>query len=147
MSDEQATRQVRALLDALVAAWNAHDARAYAAPFAADAEFTNVFGLTQKGRAAIEAAHDAIFKTMFKDSRLALAETRIRFLRPDIAVVDAHWTMTGARDPEGRPWPARHGLLNQIAARGAGVWSIAVSHNMDVPAPDVARAAMGQMKR
>jgi len=147
MADDKARRDIQALVDALVAAWNAHDARAYALPFAPEAEFTNVFGLVQKGRAAIEAAHAAIFNTMFKDSRLALTETRIRFIRPDIAAIDVRWTMTGARDPTGKPWPARHGLLNQIATREHGVWSIAVSHNMDLPAPEMIKAIVAQTKR
>jgi uncharacterized protein (TIGR02246 family) len=147
MADDKAKREIRGLVDALATAWNRHDARAYAAPFAEDAEFTNVFGLVQKGSAAIEAAHAAIFKTMFKDSHLELTETRIRFIRPDIAAVDARWTMTGARDPQGKEWPARQGLLNQIASREHGAWSIAVSHNMDLPAPELIQAIAGQMKR
>lgn len=144
MTDERARRDIQALLDALVAAWNAHDAHAYAAPFAPDAEFTNVFGLVQNGRAAIEAAHGAIFKTMFRESRLALTKVRIRFLRPDVAAVAARWTMTGAYGAQGKPWPARCGLISQIATREQGVWSIAVSHNMDLPSEDVVEAAMAQ---
>jgi len=133
MTEADSRRAVQALVHALVAAWHRHDADAYAAPFADDAEFTTVFGTVQRGRAAIAAAHAAIFRTMFKDTILAAPETRIRFLRPDVAAIDVAWTMTGARDPEGKAWPERRGLLNQVATAENGVWSIAVSHNMDLP--------------
>lgn len=133
MNQEQDRGAIATLVAALVDAWNRHDAAAYAAPFAADAEFTTVFGTVQHGRAAIAAAHAAIFRGMFRDSRLAVHETRIRFLRPDVAAVDVAWTMAGARDPQGKDWPDRRGLLNLVATREAAGWSIAVSHNMDLP--------------
>ena len=48
--------------------------------------------------------------------------------------------MTGARDPHGNPWPERRGLMNWIATPHDGRWLVDVSHNMDLPAPDLARA-------
>ena len=77
---------------------------------------------------------------MFKDSHLSVTETRVRLIRPDVAAVDVKWTMTGARDPLGNPWPQREGLLNWIATRHAGGWLIDVSHNMDLPSPNLAKA-------
>jgi uncharacterized protein (TIGR02246 family) len=133
-------KAIEDLVRGIEAAWNRHDARAFAQAFAEDAEFTNVFGMVQKGRAGIEAAHAPIFKTMFKDSRLTVVETRVRLIRPDVAAVDVKWTMTGARDPHGNPWPERTGLLNWIVTKHGERWLIDVSHNMDLPAPDLATA-------
>jgi len=133
-SDRQAIEE---RLGSLAFAWNQHDARAFAANFAEDADFTNVFGMPAKGRSAIEQFHAPIFATMFRDSELSLAETRIRFLRSDVAAVDACWEMTGAYDPHGKPWPRRRGLLSFVATRGAGGgWAFDVAHNMDLPADD-----------
>jgi uncharacterized protein (TIGR02246 family) len=81
-----------------------------------------------------------LFKTMFQDSHLTVGNTRVRMIRPDVAAVDVKWTMTGARDPHGNPWPERAGLLNWIATRHGERWLIDVSHNMDLPAPDLAKA-------
>ncbi|MBL9036171.1 MAG: SgcJ/EcaC family oxidoreductase [Rhodospirillaceae bacterium] len=138
--EESARHAVDRIVRDMVAAWNRHDAAAFAAAFAADAEFTNVFGMVQRGRAAIEAAHVPIFKTMFKDSELAAIETKLRLIRPDVAAVDLRWRMTGARDPMGNPWPEREGLLNWIVTRHGETWLIDVSHNMDLPAPELAKA-------
>ena len=106
--------------------------RGFAALFAEDADFTNVFGMTAKGRAAIEAFHAPIFLTMFRASTLTPTATHVRMIGPDIASVDVHWDMTGAIDPEGRPWPRRSGLISLVAVRSSATWSIAVMHNMAI---------------
>jgi len=131
---------VARVVDALVAAWNDHDEQAFARPFAADADFTNVFGMRARGRASIAAFHAPIFRTIFKDSRLVATDTHIRFLRPDVAAVDIGWEMTGARDPQGNEWPRRRGLMNLVVANDNGAWSIAVMHNMDLDSEDMAEA-------
>ncbi|HNB26289.1 MAG TPA: SgcJ/EcaC family oxidoreductase [Alphaproteobacteria bacterium] len=133
-------RAVEGLVQRLVSAWNAHDPQAFAAAFAEDAEFTNVFGMVQRGRAGIEAAHTPIFKTMFRDSTLAVIETRLRRIRPDVAAVDVRWKMAGARDPMGNPWPEREGILNWILTLHGDDWLIDVSHNMDLPSAELAKA-------
>ena len=140
MVDQTATTAIEGIAAQLAEAWNRYDARALASVFAEDADFTNVFGMVAKGRAAIEALHAPLFKTMFKESRLTVTETRVRLIRPDVASVDVKWTMTGARDPHGNPWPERVGLLNWIATRHGERWLIDVSHNMDLPSPDLAKA-------
>jgi uncharacterized protein (TIGR02246 family) len=141
MSESRAARQaIEAIASRLVAAWNRHDATAFAALYAEDADFTNVFGMSAHGRGQIEAFHAPIFRTMFRDSQLNATETRIRFIRPDVAAVDIRWEMTGARDPMGKEWPQRHGLLNLIATEAGGQWAITVLHNMDLPPPDRVKA-------
>jgi uncharacterized protein (TIGR02246 family) len=135
-----AAQAAEGLVNSLVAAWNAHDARAFARCFAEDANFTNVFGMHAKGRAAIETFHAPIFATMFKDSRLAATQTRSRALRADIVAFDVRWEMTGARGPDGASWPLRRGLMNMVAVREGSAWSIAVMHNMDLPSEEMAEA-------
>jgi uncharacterized protein (TIGR02246 family) len=128
-------RAIESQLAALESAWNRHDAGAFAAVFAEDADFVNVFGMPAKGRKAIEEFHAPIFATMFRDSRLSLVETRVRFLGGNVAAVDARWEMTGARDPHGNPWPKRRGLLSFVATQDGG-WKFDVAHNMELPASD-----------
>jgi uncharacterized protein (TIGR02246 family) len=73
---QQVDQAVQRLVDALVAAWNRHDAHAFAENFAADAEFTNVFGMLARGREEIERTHAKIFASFLKDSRWTSAEAR-----------------------------------------------------------------------
>jgi len=130
---QTAKRAIGEVVGSLVASWNRHDASQFAALFAEDADFTNVFGMAVHGRRNIENMHALIFKTMFKDSHLDVIDTSIRFIRPDIAAVDMRWKMTGARDPSGKEWPERTGLLNLLVCEAERAWLIVVSHNMDLP--------------
>lgn len=120
-------------LEKFAEAWNSHNAKAFAELFAADADFTNVFGQKAKGREAIELFHAPMFSGMFKESRLNIKDVGKRMVRPDVAAIDALWTMVGAMDPNGNPWPDREGLMNLIMTGENGTWLITVMHNMDLP--------------
>lgn len=48
--------------------------------------------------------------------------------------------MTGARGPDGKPWPKRRGSSNMVLVRDAGAWSIAVTHTIDLPPVDLGAA-------
>jgi uncharacterized protein (TIGR02246 family) len=130
-SDEKAIHEV---MDRFVGAWNRHDAKAFAAVFTEDADFTNWRGVGASGRAKIEEFHALIFATIFNKSVLKYTDIKIRFARPDVAAVDVHWDMTGAVDAHGNPVPERFGLLSLVMTRDAGTWQIAVMHNLDLSA-------------
>src|SRR5271170_7576829 len=85
-----------AITDRFLAGWNTHDAHLFATAFALDADFTNVRGVGASGRGNIEQFHAQVFQKMFMQSHLTAEVKRIRFLKPDVAVVDVRWEMTGA---------------------------------------------------
>ncbi len=125
---------IRATLAAFVDAWNSHDAKAFSMVFAEDADFTNVGGVSAHGRAEVERFHAPRFATTFKDSHQKMTETKIRFIKPDVAAVDARWEMTGARTQDGQDIPLRKGLLNFVMTKQGSQWLITVMHNMNLPA-------------
>ncbi len=126
-------QSIHMLFEKFTESWNIHDAESFALLFCEDADFTNVFGLTLHGRAAIEKMHSDIFKTMFKDSSFSVEKTSIRFLTQDLAAADVLWNMSGATDFKGNPWLDRKGLMNLIIKNEAGNWRILIMHNMDLP--------------
>ena len=130
VKDEEAIRKV---LADFVEAWNKHDAKAFSMVFAEDADFTNVRGMSAHGRAEVEKFHAPRFATTFKDSHQKMMEIKIRFIRPDVAAVDARWEMTGAKTQEGQDIPLRKGLLNFVMTREGEKWFITVMHNMNLP--------------
>src|SRR5271169_7072497 len=71
----------------LEAAWNAADSASFAALLADDADFIHILGGYYTGRAAIEAGHRMIFGTIYKGSTVRYSVEKIRFLRPDVAIV------------------------------------------------------------
>ena len=118
---------------ALADAWNHHDAQALAGLFAEESDFIDVSGARADGRAGVEGHYVPVFETTFRESRLMVEDVRIRFLRPDIAAVDAKWEMTGATDPAGNPRPPRKGLMSLIMVNELHGWEIKVMHDMDMP--------------
>jgi uncharacterized protein (TIGR02246 family) len=130
-SDEEA---IRSIVDHLIAAWNRHDAHAFAALFSPDADFTDGRGTAVSGREHIQAFHAQPFATVFQQSRLEQTGIRTRFLRADVASVDVPWQMTGMAGPDGKPHPARKGLISLVMLRDAEHWEIAVMHNLDLSA-------------
>jgi uncharacterized protein (TIGR02246 family) len=130
---------IEALVTKFNEAWNRHDAHALAALFAEDADFTNVRGEHAGGRKAIEDMHAPLFAGfLFKDSHLSCELRSVRFLKPDIAVADIDWEMTGAGGPGGVVRPPRKGLLDWVLTGAGGNWLIVVMHNMELnsqPAP------------
>ena len=129
-ADEAAIRAV--ISDRFLAGWNAHDAHLFASAFAPDADFTNVRGVGASGRDKIEQFHAQAFQTIFLQSHQTANVKKIRFLKPDVAVVDVVWEMTGALTPEGVSRPVRTGLLDLVFTSSGGIWLITVMHNIEL---------------
>lgn len=140
-------KAIAALMDRFVGAWNMHDAKAFAAVFAEDADFTNWRGTGAGGRSEIEKFHAPMFATIFKNSHQAYTAIKTRFIRPDVAAVDVHWEMTGATDAQGIPRPDRQGLLSLVMAKNGGQWQILVMHNLDLTALPPSNSGDSAMKK
>ncbi len=129
---------VVALLAAFVAGWNAGDGAACARPFAADADFTAIHGLRARGREQIARGHAEILATIYRGTALCARVDAVRFLRPDVATLDATGRLTGGSRTD---WPVtRPGM---IATREAEGWVIQGFRNM-VP---YGRPAAGPVER
>jgi uncharacterized protein (TIGR02246 family) len=131
-------KAARGLVAAFSDAFARRDAHAFSMVFHHGADFTNVWGVTAQGRLAIEEFHRPLLEgdgagaiPSFKNAEFKILETRIRFLRPDVASVDATWTQTGAVQ-HGHDMGVRKGLLMLIVTRELEGWGIASMHNMDL---------------
>jgi len=122
-------------------AFNSHNAKAFAALFLPNAEFTNVVGQSAKGRKAIEEFHAPMFEGKpgyysFKNSILKNEIPRISVIRPDIASVDVYWTMDKCLLPDGSELKNRRGLVTFLMIKENGKWGIDIMHNADLPPAD-----------
>ncbi|MFD7660894.1 SgcJ/EcaC family oxidoreductase [Actinosynnema sp. NPDC059797] len=124
-SDREAA--VRAVLDALVEAWNAGDATAYAGLFTEDADYITFFGRNTPGRRAIEAGHRALFAGPLKGSRLTGGgePPAIRFIRPDVAVA----VSGGGSSLDGEPDPERASTVTCVLVHEGDAWRITSFQN------------------
>ena len=127
-----ATSEVTRVVNAFAETWNRHDMDAFAQLFAADAEFVNVVGIWWKGRPQIKEAHEFTHRTMFKDSRLTILDTSVRFPSPEFAIARSRWQLEGHVSPDGQALPPRTGILVNLLASDGGKWTIIDSQNTDI---------------
>jgi uncharacterized protein (TIGR02246 family) len=127
---------VRRLIQDQVTAWNRGDAEAYSRHFASDGTFTNLLGMFFTGPDAFRERHAQIFKGAYRGSTKREDIVSIKFVRPDVAIVETLQTVTGfqrllpgtSADAKGR---LRTRLL-QVLVKDGGEWKIAAYHNVDV---------------
>ena len=117
---------IEGLVQTFVDGWNAAEGAALARPFAVDADFTNIAGRKFKGRDAIAKGHDEILKTIYRGTQNSAKVESIRFLRPDVAVVDVRFRFVG----DLRPFWLEGSSCGMVCTKEDGVWWIAVVRNM-----------------
>ena len=130
---------IRKVVDGEEDAWNRGDAKAFAARFQEDGAFTDVFGAVSHSRAELEKRQVEFFTSLFKGSRLALKVRKVRFLRPDVAIVEIDTEVSGFRklppvvyvDSE----KVLRTRLQQVMAKAGTEWMVAAFHNVDVKTP------------
>ena len=122
------------LVGELEHAWNTADGTAFAAAFAVDADFVNVYGMHVRGRTAIAAGHHFIFTTVYKDSTVEYRIVSTRELAPGVALVHVAGTLTV---PAG-PMSGKHeAFASAIATRIDDSWKLTAFHNTLVKQPPI----------
>ena len=135
-SDKEA---VQALPRAFSAAWAEHSGHKLAEIMAEDVDFVNVRGVWLMGRANFEKYHTRILSGRFRDSTNTPLEIRVRFLRPDEAVVHWSWAIEGEKGADGSLQPKRSGIMTMVARKTDKGWKIIVAQNTN-GGPTVAEA-------
>jgi uncharacterized protein (TIGR02246 family) len=142
MSDQDRTADqlsIQRLLASLEDAWARGDADAYASRFANDGTFTNFLGMFFCGPDAFRERHDAVFKTVFKASKLTLRIATLRFIKPDVAIVDMDAEVRNVSAlPNGlsaMPDGTVRTKLLMVLVREHGDWWISAYHNVAVASP------------
>lgn len=133
---------IRSLLEAQIAAWNAGDAEGWCKDFTEDSEFVNIIGAHFENRDANLRRHAALFATIFKGSRLAVREMKIRVLGDFTAIANLVIDLTGfSKLPPGiRPSIGNDVLrtrMHYVLIQDGARWRIVFSQNNAVmPPPD-----------
>jgi len=116
-------------------AWNRHDMKALAATVAEDVDFVALRGRWLKGRKEFEEYHSAIHTKGFKESVRTTTDVRVKFLKPDIAIVQVTGAIKGVIEANGtllEPMPV---IFTRIVTKEAGKWLIKASQNTLVGEP------------
>jgi len=123
-ADEAAMRES---VKQLETGWNTKSGAVFAKPFAEDADYVVINGMYFKGRADIQTAHQRIFDTIFKDTKISLTVKQIRFLRSDVAVIHVN----GHRDGPTKELTG-DAILTLVMTKEQQGWTIAAFQNTSV---------------
>jgi uncharacterized protein (TIGR02246 family) len=112
--------------------FNHHDASAVAVEFAEDAERTTVRGDVTHGRGAIEKSYAGLFGGTLKNAHRAATLKSVRFLTPEIALVDANYELTGRTTNAGAEQAPAKGLLSLVFTKHGDKWLITDFHEQEI---------------
>lgn len=137
--------EIQKIIQEEVTSWNKGDAKAYSVHFAEEGTFTNILGMFSVGHQKFLEQHAKIFQTVFSNTKLIQEVVSLKFIQPDIAIVETISWVSGfsngpmpgtSLDDKGR---LRVRLL-QVMVKDGGEWKIVAYHNVDIksgiPAPE-----------
>lgn len=112
------------LVNRFMRAWSASDAAALGALFENDADFISPSGILAEGRPSIQAFYAAAFARGYAGSVGAGEVVRERRLSADLLLVDARFSISGARAADGSARPSEKGILAAVLRREGAGWKI-----------------------
>lgn len=111
---------VHELLAGMARAWARGDGAGYAAAFSQDARYVTISGQRIVGRSAIAVAHQRLFDSVFRGSRLDVEDpVEVQRVAPDVVVLHGRGTVSV---PDGTARVRPGGLLTMVAARDGEGW-------------------------
>lgn len=113
--------------------WHRSDPHALSMFWVADGDFINPNGQVLHGRAEIEAFYSAAFAHGYSGSTATASIENIRFVRPDVALIDGTFQITGAVTPDHQAIPHETGRYTVLAERVSGKWWIIANREMEPP--------------
>jgi|GEM_PF-794538 len=128
--DEQAVGE---LMLTLAAAFKDSDASGIEDLYSSDADWTNAFGTSRRGAAAISAYLTKLFADRhFADGRpVGPPQASFRFITPDVCVVKTYVAREGQQTSAGDPLPTRRNHSLKVLRRDAAGWKIISDMYMD----------------
>jgi uncharacterized protein (TIGR02246 family) len=103
-------------------AWNKHDAKAIAAFWTEDGDLVDPTGTPAMGRPAVEKLVAADLANIIRDGKSVFTVKNIRFVKPDVIVLDMTHEITGAHAPDGSAMPVTKALVTGVGIKKGGTW-------------------------
>ncbi len=118
---------VEAFEQAQQAGWNAHDAQAYSAAFAPDAEVITSLGWHWTGRDDVARNMADGFRLIYANGVFRISDVSVRPLSPDLALVWIRYTISGARTPDATASAGEQRGIETQLVQGTGAHRVILS--------------------
>jgi uncharacterized protein (TIGR02246 family) len=126
--------QVRARVDEFAAAWNKHDPTALAYFWSVDGDLINPFGRKAKGLTEIQRLFQDEHNGAMKNSTFTVTAESVRFLAPDLALVDMDSEVAGVAAPDGTTSTIKPHVFS-VMRKSGGKWWISSARAFSYLAP------------
>jgi uncharacterized protein (TIGR02246 family) len=120
---------IKEVIAETTAAFNLHDAKAFARYYTPDAWLVTVRGESMSGTPEIESGLASIFESRARSAKLETLDVSIRFIRPDVAVAHVLNELSGLKSPSGELLPPHRELSIRVLVKNNGVWRVTAFHN------------------
>jgi uncharacterized protein (TIGR02246 family) len=122
-------------VDAMTTAFNLRDDKGTASVTTPDADFVTVTGNWSESTADYLAARRARFASALKNASIRVIGTKIRFVRPDVALVHVTHEIRGILNSGGKELPAHGELSLRVFVKEHGKWLMTAFHNTTLGVP------------
>jgi len=109
--------------------FNNHDAKAATRMYAPNGDFVSVRGEAANGAADVEAKLAAILATRAKNASLKTMKMKMRFIRPDVALVHVTNELGGLVNASGQTLPAHQEMSLRVLVKQGGGWQLTAFQN------------------
>jgi uncharacterized protein (TIGR02246 family) len=129
MAEAAVSEAVDQLLAEIAWAWNAGDARTYAARYCPDGTFTNSNGTIDLSRGDVARTAEEAFGGILAGTKVSLAVRKLRLIRPGVAVADLDARVCGM--PAAGDEPGEEVRISQmlVLVEEDDSWWITAQHN------------------
>ena len=132
---------IKAVIHSWVESFKKRDANLRNSLLTEDTVFFNAFGVERAGKHEVTTFWKELFDSgTFDQATVIVPKEKIRFLRPDLAIVDRFEDVTGQRGLEsGKALPPRKVHLTFVMTKENGRWLVSYYRAGDLRDPETAR--------
>ena len=123
---------IRRAVEIMTTAFNERDDQATAGVATPDADFVTVTGNWSNNTADYLAARRLRFASVLKNASIRVIDTKIRFLRTDVALVHVTHEIRGMLSSDGKELPPHRELILRVFVREHGKGLMTAFHNTTV---------------
>lgn len=116
-------------------AWNKHDATAMAYIWSADGDLINPMGRRASGLTEIQRLFADEHSKAMKNTTFTITGMKVRFLNPQMAIIDQDAEVTGIANPDGTTMTMKPHVVGVMTKSGGQWWLTTLRAYAYVPMP------------